>query len=100
MTSRRLSIAVLMIGLLTVNPASSSMPPAGLQLQPSVEHIEIQACQGGEVGYPLSIPIRNKRTGQWEEHEVLFREPIAQPEYLLCFWVAMIEGVRHPVHVH
>jgi len=86
---------------LLCNSASSAVPPPGLLPWASVENMEIKPCAGGEQGYPLTLPVRNRRTGQTKDLLVLFSQPIAEPEFIQCFYALTTDdGQQHAVHIH
>lgn len=99
MTSRRLGLMAAIL-LVACSQATATLPPAGRAPAAEVQHIEIQPCEQGAEGWATAIPIRNRRTGQYEYRTVLFSERILEPAYLLCFYADQVGDVPHKVHIH
>ena len=99
MTSGRLALLAGFF-LLSGSPATATLPPPARPPAAEIQHVEIQPCEHGAEGWATSVPIRNRRTGQYEYRTVLFSERVLNPDYLLCFYADQVGDTQHTVHVH
>jgi hypothetical protein len=94
-------LTALLLVLAAGSQARSAVPPIAMPSDATAENVEITPCRGGEKGYPLTLPIRNRRTGVTKDMLVLFSQPIAEAEYIDCFYALTTDdGLQHAVHIH
>lgn len=56
-------------------------------------------CQEEE-GYPSSVVIKNKTTGEISNHLVVLARPFLDPASVMCWYVYDTEEYSYTVHIH
>src|SRR5574341_1007249 len=80
MSRKYINMYFLSMLLLAGSQGHATLPPPARPPSAEIQHIEITPCEQGAEGWATSIPIRNRRTGQYEYRTVLFSERILEPD--------------------